>query len=81
MREYPRRDRCLAIASNEGGEDDLVIVEPVIDEFLPTGLRCECGLEITRTALRATGEATVMTITCRCHRDVAVLHTGTRVFR
>ena len=77
MRWSERRDGAVAVY-DENDDQDLMIVEPVVEEFTPTHAgRCRCGaqLDFRRTANGAE-------VFCfRCHTTLARIDLGTKVHR
>jgi hypothetical protein len=78
MRESLRRDNSIELHSNDG-DDDMVVLEPIVVGFVPRNLRCGCcGAPQRPWSWRAVDGGAEL-VCHRCHRELAVLGLGTKV--
>jgi hypothetical protein len=82
MREVRRHDGCVALY-DENDDGDMVIIEPVVDAFIPVrgNARCICGAPLQPWGFRCVATDAVELSCDRCHRIFGHLHLGARVHR
>jgi hypothetical protein len=82
MREMFRRDGSTAIF-DDNDPGDLVIIEPVVANFVPTNgnARCICGAPLRSWSWRMADVSTVEIGCSRCHRVLGHFQLGTKVHR